>query len=177
MYNILALILTPIYKLLGKIFNQKPSKVVIKSEEAKELIGNATPVVVTDGQSTVNCMLELKNTGNGMKALFRYKSKVLVSDIYESPKQAINEISAKLRENNLVLRICSNCSHFGFKPNSKTTTQIGLCSEKNHMIEDIQSETSLLNSCVHHELLADLKNVVNMKEHLENVVQNNTPDE
>lgn len=173
--NPALLVMNPIYSILEKIFPSKKKETKEKTNEQEEnhiARGNGVPVQVTDGQNILNCTIELKNTGSGMKAVFRYKAKTLESETYPSAKQAIGEISSKIYETGLKLQVCSVCAHFGFKPDSDGKSQKGLCSQKDKMTGDISPETSLLDTCEHFNLLSELNNVVEFPQNNDNNNEN-----
>lgn len=162
--NPVFLVLTPIYDLLEKIFRPKSGKLDEQEEANVEFLQplvDGIEVAVSDGENILKCLIELKNTGDGMRALFRYKSKTLTSEVYETAKEAIDEIAEKLTDSGLKLHICAECSHFGKKPNSAENSQSGLCSQKDRMTDDIQPETTLLDCCDYFESLSELDNIVN----------------
>ena len=68
------------------------------------------------------------------------------------------------------MKICSDCAHFGFRPNCGNNPQKGLCSNKEKMTGDVQPETMVMDSCEHFKPLAELNNVVDITkiEHKEN---------
>lgn len=157
------LFLYPVYSILDKIFSRvKKQKEVtpVPQEEIDDKRGVGQSVKVSDGNSILNCTLELKNTGDGKKVIFRYKDKKIESEVYQSPKDAISEIADKLHSFGLRIMICSTCAHFGFKPNADTTKLAGICSCKEKMTEDIHFDTNLLSSCEYYNALIDLNNVV-----------------
>lgn len=162
--NPVLLIFTPLYDLLEKIFRPKSGKLDEHKEEKDDKnyipISDGIEVSVSDGNDILKCIIEIKNTGTGIQAVFRYKDKTLSSEIHSSTKEALQEISDTLKENGLQLNICGVCSHFGLKQDSSATAQEGLCSQKDKMTDDIQFETSLLEVCEHFEALSDLDNVV-----------------
>ncbi|MGN0014653.1 MAG: glycosyltransferase family 2 protein [Candidatus Gastranaerophilaceae bacterium] len=162
--NPIFLALTPIYHFLGKLFTPKAIKYEDYEENQNENIpplANATEVSVSDGENILKCLIEIKNTGDGYQVIFRYKSKMLMSETYETPKQALDEIQNKLSQNDLKINICAECSHFGLKPNA--SVQTGLCSHSEKMTGDIQPETTLLDSCKYFQCISDLDNVVEFK--------------
>ncbi|MBQ2644825.1 hypothetical protein IJG14_04540, partial [bacterium] len=157
------LILSPIYRILEIIFspnkNRKKMKKKEKSQEP-DIKGFGENVQITDGINVLNCSIEIKNTGNGKKVVFRHKNKKTESGEYPSAREAINEINDKLNENGLKLLVCSCCTHFGFKPNTDISKQKGLCSCIERMTGDVQPETKLLNYCEYFQAFSELKNMV-----------------
>lgn len=163
-YNPILLALNPVYSILEKIFPNKPNNnTKIKDTEQDEKtipIGDCTEIIVSDGYNRVKCTVELKNTGEGFKAVFRYKDNTFENESNESYKKALDEISFKLKQNGLKMHICSSCAHFAFKPNSNEKGQNGLCSQKDMMSAGVEKETSLLNSCEYFETIEDLNNII-----------------
>lgn len=161
-YNPVLIILNPVYSLLDKIFGKKIMKKSIKKETEEEIppIGDATEVIISDGTNRLKCSIELKNTGDGFKVIFRYKDKTFQSESVEAYKKALNNIGSKLKANGLKIHICAECAHFSTKPNSNINSQCGLCSHKNKMSSGIENETSLLNACEFFETYEDLNNII-----------------
>lgn len=167
--NPLFLCFTPLYDLLEFIFRPKGKLDDIDSPDLFAVpVGAGIPVIVTDSESVLKCSIEMKNTGDGFQAVFRYKGRTLVSEIVNFPKAALDELINKLGKNGLKIHICAGCSHFGFKPNSPAETQKGLCSQKDKMTGDIQPETSLLDTCKYFQAMSDLNNVVEFKKNEKN---------
>jgi hypothetical protein len=163
--NPFLLILFPIYKVLDILFpirntNQQQEKEHFDNPEI--LMGTGEDVFVSDGQNVLKCSIEIKNTGEGKRVFFRYKEKIMQSEVYESAKLAIEEISTKLLEKGLKLQICATCAHFGFKPNTDVSVQTGLCSQKDNMTGDIRPQKNILESCPHFILMNEINNVVDI---------------
>ncbi len=164
--NPVMLCLYPIYKLLGDIFPMKNKSSKNQKEETEEEINSDIPrgdtevVMVSDGENMLKCFAEVKNTGDGKKIIFRYKSKTLLTDTHPSVKAAIDELSQKMETAGLRIHICGACAHFGFKPNTDISSQTGLCSQKDNMTDDIQPEKTLFDTCENFCLLSDLNNVI-----------------
>lgn len=174
--NPLFLCFTPLYDLLEFIFRPKGKLDEIDSPDLFAIpVGAGVPVMVTDSESVLKCSIELKNTGDGIQAVFRYKGRTLLSEVVDSPKAALDELINKLGNSGLKIHICAACSHFGFKPNSPTSTQKGLCSQKDKMTGDIQPETSLLDTCTHFHAMSELNNVVEFKKN-ESAEENKSED-
>ncbi len=165
--NPIMLCLYPVYKLLGDIFPTKHNNKQ-EEEDEKEINsdiprGDGETVMVSDGENMLKCTAEVKNTGDGKKIIFRYKSKTLVTNTHSSVKGALDELSEKMQAGGLRLHVCGACAHFGFKPNTDISSQVGLCSEKNNMTEDIQPEKHLFETCDYFCLLSDLNNVIDFE--------------
>lgn len=164
--NPMLLVLNPIYSLLSNIFKKFEDKdkdkeiAYVPHDDFVQPIGESTTVIVSDGHSDLKCSIELKNSGDGLQAVFRYKSNVLESKKHASYFAAINEITSKLSTNSLKMKICVNCAHFDFKPNSENSTQCGLCSQKDNMTDNIEKATTMLESCEHFETISEINNIV-----------------
>lgn len=162
-FNPILLVLNPVYSILEKIFpikEKKAEKTEVEEQEDNIPIGEVTEVFVSDGNYQIKCSIELKNTGEGFKAVFRYKNKTFESESLESYKKALDDIGAKLKTSGLKIHICAECAHFSVKPNSNITSQCGLCSHKNKMSAGVENETTLLNTCEFFETYDDLNNII-----------------
>ena len=153
------LFLSPLYNIVNfilKIEKKKP----LKPKEMKQPRGIEYPVDITDKDNTLKCNLEIKTSEKGIQAVLRYKTDTMESSIQMTTQKAINELAKKLRNSGLTMKICSDCAHFGFRPNCGNNPQKGLCSNKEKMTGDIQPETMVIDSCEHFKPLSELNNVI-----------------
>ena len=159
--------ISPLFSVINILLGieRRISKPVVRVFEKSG--GIEYPVDVYDNENTLKCKIEIKNSENGVKVLLRYKENTMESPVLPTTQKAINEIAKKLRESGLTMKICSDCAHFGFKPNSGSNPLKGLCSNKEKMTEDIQVETMIMDSCEHFKPLSSLNNVVSINKNEE----------
>ena len=167
--NPVFLLLAPIYNIVNfilRIERKKPSKPQVMQQPR----GIEYPVDISDSENTLKCTLEIKTSEKGIQAVLRYKTNTMESSVQITTQKAINELAKRLRDSGLTMKICSDCAHFGFRPNCGNNPQKGLCSNKEKMTGDVQPETMVMDSCEHFKPLAELNNVVDITkiEHKEN---------
>lgn len=158
--NPFFLFISPIFAIINILLRLDRKKTVIKTFVKSG--GIEYPVDICDKENTLKCKIEIKNTENGVKVLLRYKENTMESSVLETTQKAINEIAKKLRGSGLTMKICSDCAHFGFKPNSDNALLKGLCSNKEKMTGDIQVETMVMDCCEHFKPLSELDNVISI---------------
>ena len=158
--NPFFLFISPLFSLINILLRLDRKKTTVKNFVKSG--GIEYPVDIYDKDNTLKCRFEIINTENGVKVLLRYKENTMESSVLPTTQKAINEIAKKLRESGLTMKICSDCAHFGFKPNSGNNPLKGLCSNKERMTGDIQVETMVMDSCEHFKPLSSLNNVVNI---------------
>lgn len=165
--NPFFLFISPLFSVINILLGieRRISKPVVRVFEKSG--GIEYPVDVYDNENTLKCKIEIKNSENGVKVLLRYKENTMESPVLPTTQKAINEIAKKLRESGLTMKICSDCAHFGFKPNSGSNPLKGLCSNKEKMTGDIQVETMIMDSCEHFKPLSSLNNVVSINKNEE----------
>ena len=159
--NPILLFLSPLYNVVSFILRLEKKKPALP-KIMQQPRGIEYPVDISDNENTLKCTIEIKTSEKGVQAALRYKTNTLESSVQITTQKAINEIAKKLRESDLTMKICSDCAHFGFKPNSGNNPQKGLCSQKDKMTGDVQPETMVMDSCEYFKPLSELNNVIEL---------------
>jgi len=118
----------------------------IKSKQIEKLMVN---VLVFDGRRYYPCKLEIISDSGLVKVVFiNKKKKYTTKTNHIRVIDAINEISKKLEDHGMILKICHHCKYFEQEQDGSTNMVKGLCKceFKNRTPGDILP-TVLWNSC------------------------------
>ena len=160
----LYLFVYPLYS-LGHIIKNFPPirgiRNIIKSKNRKHNIEKMiTDVIVTDGKKDYPCKIELISDDGLAKVKFINKNKTYITkNNHLRMIDAIKELSQKLNDYGLTLKICQNCRHFQPVVDGSTNMVKGNCRCKfEGRVEGDIIPTLIWNTCPQFEK----ENVVNL---------------
>ena len=143
----------PLYSLCRVIYNLPPLRLIrnilFEKIEPKHIEKLMVNVFVFDGKRYYPCKLEIISDSGLVKVVFiNKKKKYTTKTQHIRVIDAINEISSKLEEYGMTLRICQHCKYFESEMNGTTNMVKGFCKCQfsNRTPGDILP-TVLWNSC------------------------------
>lgn len=143
----------PLYSILHICDNLPPyrfiKKYILKTGSQKRDIQKySVKVMATNGKANIPCKLDLISENGMAKVVFSFKKKKFTSSRQIRMVEALNELTAKLNDYGLNLKICYCCEHFSSVIDGTTNMVMGEC---NYQFKDKSSEevlnTLIWNSC------------------------------
>ena len=128
----LYLFVYPIYSFCVVVYNFPPIRAVrnliFKTEEVKEIEKITVNVFVFDKIRYFPCKLEIISDGGLVKVAFiNKKKKYTTKTQHLRVVDAINEISSKLEEHGMILKICNHCRFYEPEQDSINSMLKGFC--------------------------------------------------
>lgn len=143
----------PIYSAFRLVYNFPPLRwirnLLFEREKARNVEKLIVNVFVFNGRRYYPCKLEIISDSGLVKVVFINKKKKYTTKTHHlRVVDAINEISSKLEEHGMTLRICQHCKYFKAEQDGSTNMVKGFCQCEfaNRVPGDILP-TVLWNSC------------------------------
>lgn len=122
-------------------------------------------VYVTDENRSYDCYIGFINERDGIRASFRYKNKIMTSDIYKRTLSAIGEIDNKLEQNGMKLKMCATCAHFGLRNDAGNNPVTGLCSCSDKMTDNIAQTVHITDMCNFYKSPSEIDNIAKIDDY------------
>lgn len=144
----------------AKIFTKKISLVWIENKiHEDENVNSATVnAIVFDGKKDSLCRLTLVSEDGMRKVVFEGAKKHVTSDSFIRMFDAMADISKKLKNKGLTLKICQTCSNFSSVPDGTVDVLKGECAAVSPD-ENALAQTLIWNSCPNY-LSCELRGII-----------------
>ena len=163
--DIKKLLIYPFWSINKKYFDKILKNIQNKKNNTVSNIEKVTvDVEVTDGKGLFPCKLDLISEDGLVKVVFRYKNKKYSTDSCIRMCDAIKQITDKLTERGLRIKICQTCAFFTPKIDGSTNMIKGFCGKISEEESDITKEAKecLLWSSCQYYLPQDISNVIDL---------------